>query len=300
MGTRGAWGFRQNKTDKVTYNHWDSYPKGLGLDFFRALKEAAIDAIHSVATKLRVVKGDDVPSKEDLKKYKHLHDREVGSGHEVEGGVSWYQLIRGAQGEISDYVNGKVDVIEDGASFLLDSLFCEWAYILNLDTGMLEVYKGFNSDRNAPGRYASLQRERGGEYVGVSLLLSFRLSMLAEMSEDDFTNAIHRECRVRNPEDYDDEEDEPVPEPGGTETKAVVPASQETETKPPPKEVNGNGKCGCGAKAKWTIHTPWLIGHVPALSCGVHLHATMVGLNKESIDKYREPSELKVLPYTGS
>jgi len=30
MGTRGAYGFRKNGIDKVTYNHFDSYPEQLG------------------------------------------------------------------------------------------------------------------------------------------------------------------------------------------------------------------------------------------------------------------------------
>ena len=30
MGTRGAYGFRINDKDKVTYNHFDSYPDGFG------------------------------------------------------------------------------------------------------------------------------------------------------------------------------------------------------------------------------------------------------------------------------
>lgn len=38
-------------------------------------------------------------------------------------------------------------------------MFCEFAYILNLDTGKVECYKGFNEDPAAPGRYASLQRD---------------------------------------------------------------------------------------------------------------------------------------------
>ena len=38
MGTRGLYGFRKNGVDKVTYNHYDSYPEYLGrniLEFIR-------------------------------------------------------------------------------------------------------------------------------------------------------------------------------------------------------------------------------------------------------------------------
>jgi len=31
----------------------------------------------------------------------------------------------------------------DQADFLKDSLFCEWGYVINLDKGVLEIYRGF-------------------------------------------------------------------------------------------------------------------------------------------------------------
>lgn len=39
MGTRGAYGFYKDGQNKLTYNHFDSYPEGLGntvVDFCRA------------------------------------------------------------------------------------------------------------------------------------------------------------------------------------------------------------------------------------------------------------------------
>lgn len=37
-------------------------------------------------------------------------------------------------------------VLIDSTGFLQNSLFCEWAYLLNLDTGRLEIYKGFQRE----------------------------------------------------------------------------------------------------------------------------------------------------------
>ena len=37
MGTRGAIGFRLDGVDKVAYNHFDSYPSGLGADVLTEL-----------------------------------------------------------------------------------------------------------------------------------------------------------------------------------------------------------------------------------------------------------------------
>ena len=42
MGTRGAYGFHYNGQDYITYNHYDSYPTGLGhamINFIEATTE---------------------------------------------------------------------------------------------------------------------------------------------------------------------------------------------------------------------------------------------------------------------
>ena len=38
MSTRGLYGFIENGEYTATYNHSDSYPSGLGLEFFTAAK----------------------------------------------------------------------------------------------------------------------------------------------------------------------------------------------------------------------------------------------------------------------
>ena len=45
MGTPGAVGFRANKQDKVTYNHFDSYPSGLGSDVISFIRSHSFEDI---------------------------------------------------------------------------------------------------------------------------------------------------------------------------------------------------------------------------------------------------------------
>jgi hypothetical protein len=91
----------------------------------------------------------------------------------------------------------------DGAGFLRDSLFCEWAYIVNLDDddGVLEVYRGFNKNPQATGRYAELQRElrdyeiaNGStpEWYGVVLIDTIPLDELPGMTDEAFIARIER------------------------------------------------------------------------------------------------------------
>jgi hypothetical protein len=170
MGTRGAYGFRVEGVDKLTYNHWDSYPSGLGLKMVDALKGVTDEALLRTAVNLHMVTVDSAPDAETIERYRGVSlDTGVGEGRED----SWYCLLRGFQGEPEYMLSGTQGHAIDSASFLADSLFCEWAYIVNMDTRQLEVYKGFNKNPKAPGRYASLVEQvdhRAPEYHGVVLV----------------------------------------------------------------------------------------------------------------------------------
>ena len=166
MGTRGAFGFRFETRDKVTYNHFDSYPSGLGnqvADFLKGFSDA--EEIKKIFKNIVLVDMDSKPTKEQKAKAKELDlvDLTVSSQSEDE----WYCLLRKAQFDIESYKEGLPFMI-DSHKFLGDSLFCEWAYIINLDICSLEIYRGFNKDQNACGRYASLNPDQG-EYFGVVL-----------------------------------------------------------------------------------------------------------------------------------
>jgi hypothetical protein len=174
MGTRGAFGFIKNGVEKVTYNHFDSYPDGLGqnvIDF--ATKY--LNKLNEIYDSIELV-NDDTPITEDV--IKHCEEmKTIRSSVDIVIGnaltfpdKSWYSLLRNAQSEgIMKYGAG-LKYMSDGKDFLNDSLFCEWAYIINLDTNALEIYRGFNKDFNAKGRYSSTLRKEGDDYYGVALI----------------------------------------------------------------------------------------------------------------------------------
>ena len=82
--------------------------------------------------------------------------------------------------------------MNDSKNFLSDSLFCEWAYIINIDTNCLEIYQGFNEDESAPGRYASLKKDCDGDrkYYGVALLIEISFDKIRLMSTEEFLDCI--------------------------------------------------------------------------------------------------------------
>ena len=64
----------------------------------------------------------------------------------------WYCLLRKSQGEPDCYANGLRYMI-DSQTFLQDSVWCEWGYLINLDDGVVEVYTGLQKIRD-DNRYA--------------------------------------------------------------------------------------------------------------------------------------------------
>jgi len=165
MGTRGAVGFRTDGTDKVTYNHFDSYPSSLGnqvTQFLKGFKD--VEALKKIAENIVLIDESSKPTKKQKVEAKELglFDGNVSSQSD-----DWYCLLRLAQGDLSVYEKFKYMI--DSHEFLKDSLFCEWAYIINLDSEKLEIYRGFNKDRNAAGRYAQLIQKESDEYFGVAL-----------------------------------------------------------------------------------------------------------------------------------
>ena len=191
MSTRGALGFRSNGIDKVSYNHFDSYPSNLGMnvvDFIaRGLSKDAsfIDTLRKRVDKIKLVDEDmTVPSDQLDKCIKlGLYDGSVGQsiGGKPEP-IRYYQALRGAQGDLSKSL--KVGLMNDSSSFLGDSLMCEYAYILNLDTSELEFYIGFNRDENAPGRYTKLSMTDHAEpYYGVRLAATYKMDSTFNQNE---------------------------------------------------------------------------------------------------------------------
>lgn len=173
MGTRGVLGFRLNGQDKVTYNHFDSYPEHLGTTMVNFAKQVAedIESYKVRVERLTLVDENDPVDEDVLAQARALDlvNKNVGNQSDAD----WYCVLRGAQGQPETYLI--LGVMPDWAGFLKDSLFCEYAYIINLDDETLEFYKGFNTEPNQEGRYAKSDGEKPYQdadyrYYGVRLV----------------------------------------------------------------------------------------------------------------------------------
>jgi len=181
MGTRGAVGFLSNGIEKITYNHFDSYPEGLGNGVLNFLH--TIINFEELKIKVNNIILIDEKVEPTIKQIKQcIAAKTVDMEASEQSYKDWYCLLRHAQGNLEKYI--EVRLMPDSKDFLLDSLFCEWAYIINLDTNKLEIYEGFNEDQNGKGRYASQHRELdGNHHYGVKLIYEVDLFNLPKEFE---------------------------------------------------------------------------------------------------------------------
>lgn len=198
MSTRGAIGFYIDGKTKVAYNHSDSYPEWLGvnevLPFCREVPDDGWGKVRDMVRALVDVDPDETPTPEQVEKIRAAIPEYA---HRVGTTGSWYDILRGAQGGLGTYL--KIGLWpEAGVGWLLDSLFCEWAYLINLDDDFLEVYKGFNRDPEAEGRYAGKRLSdedqkhySDGPYYGVRLVAAWPLGALP--TGESFLTALGRD-----------------------------------------------------------------------------------------------------------
>jgi hypothetical protein len=168
MGTRGSYGVHVDGTDKLTYKHMDSYPGGLGRDLAeqvrKMLNEWGPDGLIEKARALTLVPEDGTPTQKQVDDLAKLHELIGNRG-------DWYSVLRGYQGHLDQQL--AIGLMTDGTGFVNESLFCEWAYVLNLDEMTFEVYRGFQKAPHDKGRYAKNEGHDG--YYPVALVKTFPL-----------------------------------------------------------------------------------------------------------------------------
>lgn len=195
MGTRGAITFVSNGVEKATYNHWDSYPSGLGADVLNWLRSNDWDlsTVRTQVDALLMVDDQAEPTAEERERFAQYANSNVSTGKD------WYALLRETQGNPAAIL--EAGAAGDASGFPLDSLFCEWAYVVDLDREVFEVYEGFQKSGPSKGRWSSVTSPDSGGYWPVSLVKSWPIAELraSDDTSSSFMNAI---------ESGDDEDDE--------------------------------------------------------------------------------------------
>lgn len=141
MGTRNLTAVYIDGEYKIAqYGQWDGYPEGQGmtaLNFARTIKESEDRA--AFAEKVRKCRF--ITEAEIEERNAKIRSAEIKNWPMV-----WPELSRDTCAGILKMVAQSDDglVLQNELDFAADSLFCEWAWVLDLDAGTFEGYEGFN------------------------------------------------------------------------------------------------------------------------------------------------------------
>lgn len=190
MGTRNLTMVISNNQTKVAqYGQWDGYPDGVGLGV------------------LEFIRGVDLPEfKKNIDKIKWLTDEQIDEINKTESWDTKYPyLSRDASSEVLNAIHyGKMNIgsnyngvsqidvsvigLLNKEGFAKDSLFCEWGYVIDLDKNSLDVYTGFQKEKQEGNIFGENPNEGG--YYPIAKIASFDLKDLP--SNDDFLEVFSK------------------------------------------------------------------------------------------------------------
>jgi len=125
------------------YGQWDGYPSGQG----QSIVEFLLNDY------------EPVKFREQIDTVKHLTEEEIDARWAEKSKKMNFHLSRDCGAKILSYIqNTPNPEIFMNLEFASDGLFCEFAYVVNLDTNELEIFNGFGRERlNENERFYFLQ-----------------------------------------------------------------------------------------------------------------------------------------------
>jgi len=187
MGTRHLTIVKHNGKTFGQYGQWDGYPEGCGVSVLWFIKERMDEKRLKVGlAAAKFLDTDEISARWK----KHGADGSGFVNMEVASsfGREFPQLDSDMGSKILDYLQeSESPEVNDSLLFAADSLFCEWAWMLDLDNQTLRCFKGWNQKPLEDGQFfADMTPERQGEYWPVREVCSFQFDVAKTMSEADF------------------------------------------------------------------------------------------------------------------
>lgn len=205
MGTRGLYGFRKNGIDKTTYNHFDSYPDYLGNIMVEFCQKTSIAEMNEIFDRIVLVEEGSEPTKRQILECMEFYDGSVSN----QTPEDWYCLLRNAQGNPNVYKHG-LNYMIDNHEFIKDSLFCEYAYIINLDENCLEFWLGFQKEPDEDNRYGTETSDNMDKYYPCKMIAEYELDTIDKYSTQSIVDSMNakangdEDVELVEPEDYRD------------------------------------------------------------------------------------------------
>lgn len=180
MGTRNLTAvFMDGEYRVAQYGQWDGYPEGQGEICLHFLRD----------------KMNEKKFREQLNNVHFGNEEELDKlfsefGADASGSISmenyarfkeaYPELHRDTASEILQMIqDGNVRVLKNDLDFASDGLFCEWAYVIDLDTRRFEVYTGFHKEPlTEKDRFYFLKDKEANGYSGVHMVFSWSIDDL--------------------------------------------------------------------------------------------------------------------------
>jgi hypothetical protein len=188
MGTRGlTMVVSKGKTRVAQYGQWDHYPSGQGRTALEFLRDADFKQFAKKLYRCKFIK---------RKKQKEIDAflTEIGcpNGWMTGEQSKLYQekfpyLTRDHGAGILELIYNSTDKeiwLHDQTNFASDSLFCEYAYVIDLDKRTFEIYSGFNkSNVDESERFAYLQGKSKNDYGVIHHMKTYSLDDLPTVDD---------------------------------------------------------------------------------------------------------------------
>lgn len=195
MGTRHLIAIQHNEEYVFAKSgQWDGYPEGVGIGVLNFLETANLEEVKENLKFLTKIPFDEAYQKA-------YGDAKAGDTEVLYKGISYsilsLALIKLHALQSLEHLPSisEQSLIPDNLDFCADSLFCEWAYIIDLDHETFEIYSGYNKvPLQSNERFFFLTSKAmecsGGDYHPVRLVKKYLLDSLPD--PDHFIKEINR------------------------------------------------------------------------------------------------------------
>lgn len=189
MGTRNLTIAIWKEEVKVAqFGQWDGYPEVSGCMLLEFLKEKFnVERIKEVFLKVRFQNEEDIRKRKEFLHSVGIKEKRMSMDDlreiEKEYPLHSSEIGAGIMEELLKHKDENEIVLFDSYEFASDSYWCEWAYVIDFDKNVFEVYKGSNlSALSETDRFFPLQDEQSKSYP-VKLIRFYPFSQLPAPEE---------------------------------------------------------------------------------------------------------------------
>lgn len=143
------------------YGQCDGYPEGQGKTVLEFLKGCDLEKFRETLNNVSFL------DPEDSKLHERKPELDMFTAAKV------LKLI----------YDGQATELSDSREFTMNSLFCEWVYVINLDDETLEVYRGYNKEPLTEKDRFYNNGYKNGEYYPVKIVKTYSLKKLPEIEQ---------------------------------------------------------------------------------------------------------------------